>query len=70
MPVIPIMNDFEMVVTALEGLLYFFASREIVTSRCNISLLPRAMRLAGAIGLILRLQLRFFHSRFLSVPGR
>jgi hypothetical protein len=42
--VIPIMNDFEMEVTALEGFLYethFFA-------------LPRAMRLARAIGPILR----------------
>jgi hypothetical protein len=46
-----------MEVTALEGFLYethFFASREIVINRCNISLLPRAMRLARAIGLILR----------------
>jgi hypothetical protein len=51
------MNDFKMEVTALEGLLYethFFASREIVISRCNISLLPRAMLLASTLCLILR----------------
>lgn len=56
------MNDYKMEAPALEGLLHethFFASREIVISRCNISILLLPRTLACALCLILRHLLRF-----------